>query len=145
MAYCITSRALRDVAWRRENERWVADMASGSWDAPSENQLQTALHEEIHRLPEEYRIPVVLCDLEGRTQAEAARCLRCSLRTVRMRLTRARHLLQASLGRRRPAIPATSCVAALSRDLAVPEALARATIEAAMRSRRATRGRSRSG
>ena len=119
-------------------------MAPGSWDATSGNELQTALHEEIHRLPEEYRIPVVLCDLEGRTQAEAARCLRCSMRLVRMRLTRARRLLQASLRRRQPAIPAMACVAALSRDLVVPEALARATIEAAMRSRRATRGRSRS-
>jgi hypothetical protein len=119
-------------------------MASSSCDARSWNELQTALHEEIHRLPEEYRIPVVLCDLQGRTQAEAARCLRCSMLTVRMRLTRARDLLQARLGLRQPAIPATACVAVLSRDSAVPESLARATVEAAMRSRRARRGRSRS-
>ncbi|HEX8204285.1 MAG TPA: hypothetical protein VF590_27655, partial [Isosphaeraceae bacterium] len=43
-------------------------------------------------------------------------------------------LLQARLSRRRLAIPATACVAALSRDRAVvPDALARATVEAALR------------
>src|SRR6516162_8174092 len=112
-------------------------MASGSVDEQARNELQTALHEEIQRLPKEYRTAVVLCDLEGRTRAEAARCLCCSPGTVKRRLARARHLLQAGLSRRCPAIPATACVAALSRDLAVPEALARATVEAAMRSRSA--------
>ena len=47
------------------------------------------IHYEIDRLPERHRIPVVLCDLEGRSHEEAARYLRCPVGTVKSRLARA--------------------------------------------------------
>ena len=36
------------------------------------DELLPALHEEIARLPEKYRLAVVHCDLEGMTKAQAA-------------------------------------------------------------------------
>ena len=62
------------------------------------------LHEEIGRLPDRYRTPVVLCYLEGLTQEEAARRLGWPIGTVGVRLMRARERLR---GRLTPARPGT--------------------------------------
>ncbi len=58
------------------------------------------LHEEVARLPERYRVPVVLCELEGLTYEEAARRLRCPVGTIGVRLRRARERLRDALTRR---------------------------------------------
>ena len=58
------------------------------------------LHEEIGRLPDRYRTPVVLCYLEGLTHEEAARQLGWPIGTVGVRLMRARERLRARLTRR---------------------------------------------
>jgi RNA polymerase sigma factor (sigma-70 family) len=60
----------------------------------------TILHEELDRLPDRYRTPVVLCYLEGMTYERAARSLRVSEGAVRGRLARARNLLRVRLERR---------------------------------------------
>ena len=44
------------------------------------------LHEEVDRLPEKYRRPIILCYLQGRTQVEAATELGWPLGTVQVRL-----------------------------------------------------------
>ena len=59
-----------------------------------------ALHEEVSRLPERYRIPVVLCELEGLTYQEVARRMRCPVGTIGVRLARARERLRVRLIRR---------------------------------------------
>src|SRR5262249_45119899 len=46
----------------------VAD-APGS---PEQAELASIVHQELARLPDRYRLPVMLCDLEGQTHAEAA-------------------------------------------------------------------------
>ena len=52
------------------------------------------LHEEIERLPERFRLPVVLCYLEGMTRDQAADYLRCTEGSVRGRLAKGRELLR---------------------------------------------------
>lgn len=59
-----------------------------------------AIHEELARLPEKYRAAVVLCDLEGRTQSEAARILGWPVGTVKSRQARGRRMIRDRLARR---------------------------------------------
>jgi RNA polymerase sigma-70 factor (ECF subfamily) len=65
----------------------------------SEEKL-AGLHYEVNRLPERYRLPIILCDMEGKTREEAARALRWPVGTVNGRLSRGRSLLRSRLERR---------------------------------------------
>src|SRR5579863_9828692 len=56
-------------------------------------QIAELLREAILTLPDHYREPVLLCDLEGKTYSEAAALLDCPVGTVRSRLNRARSIL----------------------------------------------------
>ena len=80
------------------------------------DELEQVLHEEIDRLPERYRAPVVLCDLEGRTHEQAARHLGWPVGTVKSRLTRGRERLRDRLLRRGLAPDAGLIASALSPD-----------------------------
>ncbi len=64
------------------------------------------MHEEIARLPESMRQPLVLCFLEGKTQVEAAQEIGCGEATVRRRLVRARERLRTRLERQGIDVPA---------------------------------------
>ncbi len=59
-----------------------------------------ALHDELGRLPERLRAPLVLCYLRGLTHDLAARQLECPVGTLRSRMARARNLLHWRLARR---------------------------------------------
>jgi RNA polymerase sigma-70 factor (ECF subfamily) len=63
-------------------------------------QIAEMLREAILTLPDHYREPVTLCDLEGKSYGEAAVLLECPVGTVRSRLNRARSIL---LDKLRPA------------------------------------------
>jgi RNA polymerase sigma factor (sigma-70 family) len=56
--------------------------------------VQTVLYEELHRLPEKYRIPLVLCNLLGRTHEEAAREMNLERSALSKRLKRGYSLLR---------------------------------------------------
>ena len=74
------------------------------------------LHDEVDRLPEKYRLPVILCYLEGKTNEEVAELLHWPVGTVKGRLSRARDLLRSRLVRRglvlSAALPADGAFAA---------------------------------
>ena len=74
-------------------------------------ELRPVMHEELTRLPEKYRVPVILGYLEGRTNQEVADLLSWPVGTVKGRLLRARRMLQLRLTRRgvAPFESRTSC------------------------------------
>ena len=86
---------------------------SGRADDGEGEDLRATMHEEIERLPERYRVPVVLCDLEGRTHEQAARHLGCRVGTVKSRLARGRGRLRDRLTRRGLIVPAGVLVTGL--------------------------------
>jgi RNA polymerase sigma factor (sigma-70 family) len=76
-------------------------------------ELADVLHFEIERLPNSFRLPVVLCYFNGLTLDEAARRLHCPPGTLRSRLARARDKLRRGLTRRGVALPAATLAAFL--------------------------------
>ncbi len=73
--------------------------------------LRTAIDEALRQLPEKYRAPVVLCDLEGQTREEAARRLGWPAGSMSRRLDRARSMLRDRLTIRGVAIGLIGLVA----------------------------------
>src|SRR5262249_32311335 len=101
VAHHTALHARADAARRRQLERQAADMANPDPVAEAVwRELRPVLHEEVNRLPAKYRVPVVLCYLQGRTTEEAPRELGWPAGTVKGRLTRARALLRNRLTRR---------------------------------------------
>jgi polysaccharide biosynthesis/export protein len=75
----VAVRARAAEARRRRQEGQGREMKAIPMPAPdvAGREQVEALHEEVDRLMEKYRTPVVLCYFEGRTHAEAARLLEC--------------------------------------------------------------------
>jgi HlyD family secretion protein len=99
---CRAARFSRSALARRTMQaRVTADMIAGRRDEGTDatDGLAAALHEAIERLPDRYRVPVVLCDLEGCTHEQAARHMGCPVGTVKSRLARARQRLRDRLSR----------------------------------------------
>src|SRR5205085_11804371 len=63
-------------------------------------EAQAILAEELHRLPERYRAPLLLCYWDGTTQDEATRRLGWSLSTLKRRLERGREMMRRRLEKR---------------------------------------------
>ncbi len=125
-------------ARRREHERnWAALRAVESeGGAESRDDTEALLHEEIGRLPERFRAPVVLCYLEGRTYEEAAQVLLCPVGTIKSRLATARERLRRRLEHRGPATSSGSVGLALQgcRPVTtVPAPLPASTLQAVVR------------
>ncbi len=105
---CRTAAGARVAEGRRRAlERRAAGRAEARATDPPGDEVGPALHEEVERLPERLRRPVVLCYLEGLTHDEAADRLGCPVGTVRSRLARGRDRLRRGLTRRglAPAAP----------------------------------------
>jgi RNA polymerase sigma factor (sigma-70 family) len=128
-------KARGNKARRQARERPAAEepAAAPTADAAVGAELRAVLDEELKRLPARYRLPVVLCYLEGVTFAEAARQLGWPAGTVSGRLSRARELLRTRLTRRGVTLAPAAVGAVLAQEAAaVPAPLALATLRAAL-------------
>ncbi|HVS39190.1 MAG TPA: sigma-70 family RNA polymerase sigma factor, partial [Gemmataceae bacterium] len=129
VAYKVAAR-LRGREWKRQSREKPADCDAVAATVEPDVADYPTIHEEVRRLPDKYRQPVVLCYLEGKTHEEAARVLRWPIGTVKGRLARARDLLRSRLSRR----GVGPCEGPWPNALAVaapPPALVDATIRAA--------------
>jgi RNA polymerase sigma factor (sigma-70 family) len=131
-----TALKARSVSTRRkEREKQMVEMPEPSVEEPEMwHDLQPLLDQELSRLPDKYRVPIVLCDLEGKTRKEAARQLGWPEGTVAGRLATARKMLAGRLARRGVALSVGALAAVLSHNAAsacAPPAVVSSTIQAA--------------
>ena len=100
VAHRIAIKARVSAVRRRTLERQAMAMSptpiepNRQDEAAAWNELRPVLHDEVDRLPEKYRLPVILCYLEGKTNEEVADLLHWPVGTVKGRLSRARDLLR---------------------------------------------------
>jgi RNA polymerase sigma factor (sigma-70 family) len=129
----VSMKAKVQAARRRAKERRSAEMIPKNIESPTTAEPCPELFEELDRLPERFREPVVLIDVEGCTQEEASERMRCPLGTVQSRLARGRARLRTRLVRRGLAPSAGVLIAVLwpRGALAVPAALVDSTVRAA--------------
>jgi HlyD family secretion protein len=137
IAHRVAVRARAEALRRRPPPALArSGTAFDPWHTAELEDLRAAVADEVGRLPQKYRAPVELCHLQGLKHDEAARLLGLPVGTVKSRLDRARRRLREMLTRRGLA-PATAA-AALSGEIraAVPAALVRQTIQAAVHAAR---------
>jgi RNA polymerase sigma factor (sigma-70 family) len=135
VAYRTALRARSAAAQRRAKERQVPPMpppqpaADGPWA-----DVQPLLDRELNGLPEKYRVPIVLCDLEGKPRKEAARQLGWPEGTLSCRLARGRALLARRLARHGVHLTGAALAAGLAEEASatVPDVLAAATTRTAL-------------
>lgn len=136
VAYRLAVRAKSQAAKRQLHERQVKSCESpGPVAEVAWRELGAVLDEELNRLPEKHRAPLLLCYLEGKTQDEAAEQLGWTRSTFRNRLERGRELLRGRLERRGVLLSTGLLASALSQSAAsamVSTSLLDATIEGAL-------------
>jgi RNA polymerase sigma factor (sigma-70 family) len=129
-----TARKARALSARRQaREKQVHPMPEPQAAEEATDDLVLLLDGELNALPERYRLALVLCDLGGKTQKEAAAELGVPQGTLSARLARARVMLARRLKRRGAALSAVPA-ALWARHAAsggVPAAVVTATVKAA--------------
>jgi RNA polymerase sigma factor (sigma-70 family) len=143
VAHRIAIKARLSAARRRTLERQAMAMSPSATEPNRQsetaawNELRPVLHAEVDRLPDKYRLPVILSYLEGKTNEEVAEILGWPVGTVKGRLSRARDLLRSRLMRRGLTLSAVFLLTALSQGRVfaevVPAELVRQTVRLAGR------------
>ena len=117
---------------QRAIERRAALFAVAQTEVEVRDDLDRAIHEEVDRLPQYYRLPVVLCDFEGQSYEAASRQLHCPVGTVKSRLARARDRLRRRLVRRGITSSTGAAVSAVLIPEAISSELWKCTIQSVM-------------
>jgi RNA polymerase sigma factor (sigma-70 family) len=114
VAFRIACEARARAARRAARERTLGGEEAVAMLPPDPDDCQPVLDDEINCLPSRYRLPVVLCYLEGKTTDEAARQLGCPRGTIATRLAWARERLRSRLVRRGLTVSAVCVATALT-------------------------------
>ena len=131
VAYRTSLRARNRAARRRVIERTRADMSPTEFSPKQlEPEVRQMIQEELERMPESYRLPLMLCYMEGLTHPEAASRLGWPVGTVKVRLVRGRRLLRERLDRRGAGLGAGILLWLVNprHAAAVPESLIESTV-----------------
>ncbi len=119
VAYRTALKARSMLARRRSREKQVVVMPHPEV-LPQEvwHDVQAVLDVELNQLPDQLRLPVVLCDLEGRPQREVARQLKLPPATLANRLATARRRLADRLRKRGIALSGGALAATITSNSA---------------------------
>lgn len=88
-----------------ESPVWMTDLSAGPEELAESSELQRLMHDCIRALIPDYRLMVILVDIEGMSYEEAARIARVPVGTVKSRLARARGQLRSALKKFRNLLP----------------------------------------
>ena len=98
---CRTAQKIRAMTARyRAREKQVGVLPETPVEGEDVHELGCLLDQELERLPDKYRVPVLLCELQGRSRKEVARQLGLPEGTLSSRLATARRMLATRLARR---------------------------------------------
>jgi RNA polymerase sigma factor (sigma-70 family) len=128
----VARKARAEAARRRAGPTAAAAVPRDPSAEVTWRELRTVLDEELDRLPDKYRAPLVLCYLESKTRDEAAAELGWTASVLKGRLERGRDRLRSRLIRRGVALSVALFGTALSETTAsaqVPAALLTATVQ----------------
>jgi RNA polymerase sigma-70 factor (ECF subfamily) len=135
VAHRTALKAKASAAKRQRKERPMAEMLEPEAALQDRcHDLLPLLDQALSKLPDKYRVPIILCDLEGKTRKEAARQLGCPEGTVAGRLARARTMLAKRLARHGVEISGASLAMVLAEvpaSASVSTSVVSSTVEAA--------------
>ena len=133
VAQRVAARARSRAARRRSIDQKAAERVTESYVLPEHDPDREVVHDELERLPEGLRAPLVLCYLEGLSYDAAAQQLDLSEGALRGRLSQGRKRLRSRLAHRGVAVPAglLAAGAATCVQASVPRELVHSTIQIA--------------
>jgi RNA polymerase sigma factor (sigma-70 family) len=132
VAYRTARKARAMNAKRRAKERRVAETSRPEVPAGEAcEELLAHLDQELSRVPDKYRVPVILCELEGKSRKEVALLLGVPEGTLSWRLAQAKKMLARRLSRHGLAISG-GALAAVMAPAAASASLRASTVQAAL-------------
>jgi len=130
----LKAKAMNRRRRAKENEAAKPALAPGAALSRQSDEMHERIDDELSRLPEKYRLPIILCELEGKSLKEAAGLLGCPHGTVASRLARGRAMLAKRMSRTGLPVAGAAVAGTLSQSAAaacLPAPLIVSTIKAA--------------